>query len=317
MQFEATQPVSATDPTGIGRDAAGASRVELPTLAVALAVHGGFVLLTLFFREMPLLVWAPLLSLLLAWYGSLQHETIHGHPTSSRRFNAMLGALPLSLWLPYAVYRETHLRHHRHNGRYLTKAGRDPESFYLTAGELSRTASVLRWLYAMNCTLAGRLILGPAITLATFWVGEFRKVRNGDRWRLRVWLRHVLGVCLVLAWIAGVCHINPLVYFAVAVYPSVALGQLRSFVEHHADTDSKRRTRVVESRSIWALVFLNNNLHIAHHAHPKVPWYELPRVWQRMRHPAHAQGLVFGGGYLEVARKYLFRPYINLDRDGS
>ena len=51
---------------------------------------------------------APLLSVLLTWYGSLQHETIHGHPTPFRRFNGMLGSLPLSLWIPYTVYRETH-----------------------------------------------------------------------------------------------------------------------------------------------------------------------------------------------------------------
>jgi fatty acid desaturase len=318
MHLEATQPISATDPTGVGRDdAAGERRLELPTLAVALAVHGGFLLLTGFFRDLPLLVAAPLGSLLLAWYGSLQHETIHGHPTSSRRFNAMLGALPLSLWIPYAVYRETHLRHHRHNGRYLTKAGRDPESFYLPADEWVRTGTVLRWLYAANCTLAGRLILGPAIALTTFWVGELRKVRNGDRWRLRVWLWHLVGVVAVLAWIVGVCHVNPVIYFALVVYPSVALGQLRSFVEHHADADSRRRTRVVESRSIWALIFLNNNLHIAHHAQPKVPWYELPRVWRQMRLSAQTQGLVFDGGYWEVTQKYFFRPYIDLHRDGS
>lgn len=318
MHLEATQTVSATDPTGMERGAAaGAFRLELPTLAVAFGVHTGFVLLTFFFRDLPLLVSAPLGSLLLAWYGSLQHETIHGHPTSSRRINAMLAALPLSLWIPYGVYRETHLRHHRHNGRYLTKAGRDPESFYLAAGEFERKGLLLRWLHAANCTLAGRLLLGPAVTLVTFWSGELKRILGGDRWRLRVWLWHVVGVCLVLAWIVGVCHINPLLYFAVIVYPSIALGLMRSFVEHHADTDLRRRTRVVESYSVWALVFLNNNLHIAHHAYPKVPWYELPRVWKQMRPPAQAQGLVFGGGYLEVARRYLFRPYINLDRDGS
>src|SRR5579871_6417391 len=88
-------------------------RVEWPTLGVALAVLGGFFVLTAAFSKLPLLVAAPLLSFVLAWYSSLQHETIHGHPTPSRRFNAMLGSLPLALWIPYTVYRDTHLRHHR------------------------------------------------------------------------------------------------------------------------------------------------------------------------------------------------------------
>jgi len=256
-------------------------------------------------------------ALLLAWYGSLQHETIHGHPTSSRRFNRMLGALPLSLWIPYALYRETHLRHHRHSGRYLTEAGHDPESFYLPAGTMSKAGGVRRWIYAANCTLAGRIVLGPAIAIMTFWAGELRKMAKGDRRRLRIWAGHALGVGLVLAWTVGVCHIPLIVYFALLVYPSVALTHLRSFAEHHADVDSRLRTRVVEAHPLWALIFLNNNLHIAHHANPKLPWYLLPRAWRQMRHGAQTRRLVFEGGYWEVTQKYLFRRFIKLAGDGS
>jgi len=68
MHLEATQPVSALcAPPNIER------RLELPTLGVALAVHGGFLLLTAFFKDLPILLSAPLGSLLLAWYFSLQH----------------------------------------------------------------------------------------------------------------------------------------------------------------------------------------------------------------------------------------------------
>ena len=312
MHLEATQPVSALAASpNIERC------VELPTLGVALVTHGGFLVLTVLFRELPILVSAPLGALLLAWYGSLQHETIHGHPTSSRRFNRMLGALPLSLWIPYALYRETHLRHHRHSGRYLTEAGHDPESFYLPAGTMSKAGGVRRWIYAANCTLAGRIVLGPAIAIMTFWAGELRKMVKGDRRRLRIWAGHALGVGLVLAWTVGVCHIPLIVYFALLVYPSVALSHLRSFAEHHADVDSRLRTRAVEAHPLWALIFLNNNLHIAHHVNPKLPWYRLPGAWRQMRRAAQAQGLVFEGGYREVTQKYLIRPFINLDGDGS
>jgi fatty acid desaturase len=291
-------------------------RLEWPTLFVALTVHGGFLAATACFRELPLLVSAPLISLLLAWYSSLQHETIHGHPTPYRRFNAALGALPLALWIPYTVYRETHLRHHRHGGRGLTQVARDPESFYLPAGVLSRVGRLRRWVHRANCTLAGRLVLGPALAIAAFWSGEFRRVRSGDRRRVRIWARHALGVALVLTWTVGVCHIPLLVYAAFIVYPSVSISHLRSFAEHRADVDPLLRTRVVEAHPVWAMIFLNNNLHIAHHAKPKVPWYQLPRVWGQMRHPAHERGLVFDGGYREVIQKYFFRPYISLDYDG-
>jgi len=294
--------------------------LELPTLGVALGIHGGFLALTLFFNDLPLLVAAPLGSVLLAWYGSLQHETIHGHPTSSKRFNALLGTLPLSLWIPYAVYRETHLRHHRHGGRYLTHVEHDPETFYLSADALVGAGPLKRWLYAANCTLAGRMLFGPAIAVATFWTGEWQKILRGESQRIsrgesrrmHVWMRHVVAVALVLAWVVWVCHISITVYLALVIYPSIALTQLRSFVEHRSHADAQQRTRVVEAHPLWALLFLNNNLHIAHHANPRLAWYQLPEAWRRVREPARARGLVFEGGYGEVARRYLFRPVIDL-----
>src|ERR1700689_1135378 len=178
--------------------------LEIPTLGVAFVVYGGFVLSTWSFRELPILVVAPLLAALLAWYGSLQHETIHGHPTSSRRVNVMLASLPLALWIPYDIYRSTHLQHHRHGGRHLTDVSRDPESFYLPAGTLRHAGAITRALYSINCTLAGRLILGPAIAIAKFGVSEARLILCGDRRRMVIWTRHGLAAALVLLWTVGV-----------------------------------------------------------------------------------------------------------------
>src|SRR5882757_5062405 len=105
MTVETLHPGSAGAPAAPAKRRLARHRLEWPTLFVALAIHGGYLMLTAFFRELPLLVSVPLMSLLLAWYSSLQHETIHGHPTPSRRFNAALGGLPLALWIPYTVYR--------------------------------------------------------------------------------------------------------------------------------------------------------------------------------------------------------------------
>jgi fatty acid desaturase len=290
--------------------------LDLRTLGVAILVHGGSVLWTIYFTRMPLWLAAPLGSILLAWYGSLQHETIHGHPTSSRRINTLIGILPLSLWIPFAIYRETHIRHHRHSGRRLTEVGHDPESFYLPPGHLASVGPVRRALLKANCTLAGRLVLGPAIASATFWASEARKVRT-DRRRRLIWCRHALGVAAVLAWIVSVCDVSFIVYALLVVYPSISLSHVRSFAEHRADDHSPLRTNVVEANPFWALIFLNNNLHVAHHAHPHVPWYELPRVWRRMRSVTPGAGRVFNGGYREVFREYLFRPFITAEHPFS
>lgn len=305
---------------GLGRSKciANMRRLEIPTFIVAFAVYGGFLLWTGYFQDLPLLIAAPLGSLLLAWHGSLQHETIHGHPTASRRVNALLGSVPLSLWIPYDHYRDIHLRHHRYGGRHLTDPAHDTESFYMPPGALRTMGRIRRAVYSANCTLAGRLILGPGLAILAFWASEIRMLCTGDRRRLLGWLRHAAGVGLVLAWVVGVCRVPLFVYIGLVVYPSAALTQLRSFAEHRANADPTLRTAVVEANPLWALIFLNNNLHIAHHAQPKLPWYELPRVWRQMRTSmtgarASAAGLVFQSGYLGVMRAYFLRPFITVE----
>jgi fatty acid desaturase len=284
-------------------------RWELPTWGVALAVYVGFFVLTWNFRHIPLWLAAPLGSLLLAWHGSLQHETIHGHPTRSRRINALLGAPPLALWMPYAVYRESHLRHHRQRGHDLTLPGRDPETHYLPAGTVARMGWFRRAIVTATTTLAGRLALGPALAITSFWTQELRRIAAGDRLRRRLWLRHAAAASAVMIWVVGVCGISPPIYVGLIVYPSLSLTLLRSFVEHRAARDASARTTAVEAHSAWALLFLNNNLHIAHHARPSLPWYDLPGLWRQLR-PAVMDDpeLVIRDGYGAIFRRYLLRP---------
>jgi fatty acid desaturase len=287
----------------------------LRTVGIAVFIVSGFALWSLYFTALPLWLAAPLGSVLVTWYGSLQHETIHGHPTPSRRINAAIGGLPLSLWMPYPIYRESHIRHHRHSRQRLTEVGHDPESFYLPPGRLARVGRLQRAILQANCTLAGRLTLGPAIAVAVFWAQELRQVLSNRR-RRRIWLEHALGTAAVLGWLIGVCHIPFLVYVLLVLYPSASLTHLRSFAEHRADDQSHLRTNVVEAHPLWALIFLNNNLHVAHHAYPHVPWYYLPRVWRNMRGAGmRAEGIF--KGYGEVARQFLFRPFITAEHPFS
>jgi fatty acid desaturase len=291
--------------------------LDVPTLGVAVAVYGGYIALTWYFRDLPIWIAAPLCAVWLTWHSSLQHETIHDHPTSSRRLNSTLASPPLSLWLPYRVYRVTHLQHHRYGGRHLTEVSRDPESFFKQPGTLSRIGSLRRTVYLANCTLAGRLILGPALAVRRFWATETRKAFGGDRRCRIIWARHGIAVAMVLLWTARVCHIPVTVYVMFIVYPSISLSHMRSFAEHRADQEPSLRTMAVEAHPVWALIFLNNNLHIAHHAHPTLPWHQLPRVWSQMRDSAIGSGLVFHRGYRQVVDNYLFRPVISVEHPGE
>ena len=109
-----------------------------------------------------------------------------------------------------------------------------------------------------------------------------------------------------------------MVYVAIVVYFGTSLSLVRSFAEHRANGDPSLRTAVVEANPLLALLFLNNNLHIAHHCHPNVQWYRLPALWRRLRVSdqglrAAGAGMVYRGGYLEVMRKFLWRPGIRIE----
>ena len=105
--------------------------VEWPTAALAAAIYGLWLLTTFWYRDLPWWALTALGAWIVAWQLNLQHETIHGHPTRNRRINEMIGCWPLSLWLPYSIYRSTHLAHHRDEN--LTDPLEDPESYYWTS----------------------------------------------------------------------------------------------------------------------------------------------------------------------------------------
>ncbi|HVJ52066.1 MAG TPA: fatty acid desaturase [Aliidongia sp.] len=291
-------------------------RWEWPTISIAVLLYGGFCLLTWHWQAMPVWLAAPLCGLLLAWHSSLQHETIHGHPTSSERLNELIGIPPLSLWLPYAVYRELHLAHHANGGRDLTDPQADPESHYRRPGTLAAAGRLERQALRWHATLAGRLLLGPALLVMRCWKTEVLRLAY-DRRRRGIWLRHALAVIPLLVWVVWICRIPIETYLLLAVYPSISLSLLRSYTEHRAAPDSRHRTAVVEAGSFWSLLFLNNNLHVVHHRHPELPWYRLPAVWRELRPTLEpGPGMLYGGGYAEIAARHLFAAAAPVEHPG-
>jgi fatty acid desaturase len=282
-------------------------RVEGPTWLIAGAVYGGWALVTWYETALPQPLVIALLAWLIAWHGSLQHEVIHGHPAGSRRLAALLAAPPLALWLPFAIYRATHLRHH--NDTRLTDPYDDPESFYAAR---ERWLGLPRWarrLLVFNQLLLGRLLVGPAIVFVTFFARETAALRGPrSKRRRRLWARHLVGVALVLAWALLLCNVPLSVYLA-AVYGGTSLLLLRSYYEHRAARSQEARTAIVEAVFPFGLLFLFNNLHAAHHAQPRLPWYELPRFYSANRATLLAgNGGFHFAGYRALFRRYLFRP---------
>lgn len=279
--------------------------IEWPTVAVAGAIYLGFGLATWFHDRLPAWLLLPLGAYLVAWHSSLQHEVVHGHPTRLPWANRLLVLPNLWLWLPYERYRDAHLQHHRDS--LLTDPLQDPESNYVTPERWRRLPAALRWAYALHNCLLGRLLLGPFLALGRFYRAEVRQWLQG-RLDLPVWLLHAVGVSLVLAWAIGVCGMSFGAYLLFFAWPGIALSLVRSFLEHRAVPEVGERTVIVEAAWPWALLFLNNNLHALHHAHPGLPWYRLPAAYRAARaHWLAANGGYFYRGYGEIFARYLLR----------
>lgn len=280
--------------------------IEVPTLLLAGAIYGGWVALTWWHAALPNWLLACAGAWIIAWHGSLQHETIHGHPTQVRRINALIGGVPLSLWLPYCAYRRSHIAHHRTTS--ITDPFDDPESRYWAA-PTSRWGRTNLAIERVQGTLIGRLLLGPFLTVGRFVGGEVARTWQAPRETASDWLPHLAGVVLVLTWLT-ICRFSVAHYLLLFVYPGVSLTLLRSFAEHRASREPGHRVAIVERAGIFGLLFLNNNLHAAHHRAPGLAWYLLPKFHRRYREQLlRANGGLLYRGYYDIVRRFAFRPH--------
>ena len=276
---------------------------EGPTWVLGAVIYGSWLLLTLHHAAIAAPLWVAAAAWVLAWHGSLQHEAIHGHPGGFRAAAKLIGYPPLALWLPFPIYRVTHLRHH--NDTRLTDPYDDPESYYAPRRRWLRLPRLWRRLLVFNHTFAGRVLVGPLIVVATFFWRE--AWRLSDPRRRRTWARHGFAVAVVLLWLEAVAM--PTWQYLAAVYGGTSLILVRSYYEHRAAREPAQRTAVVEGVFPFGLLFLFNNLHAAHHAQPKLAWYRLPAFYRANRGALlAANGAFFFRGYGEICRRYLFRP---------
>jgi fatty acid desaturase len=282
-------------------------RPEWPTFLVLAGLYGAFGLLTWFHDVLPWWLLLVLGGYTVCLHGSLQHEAVHGHPTSRAWVNEALVFPSLWLWMPYRVYRETHLTHHRNE--QLTDPVQDPESYYVTPERWAALGPLSRGiLWACN-TLLGRLVLGPLAAVWRLYAGAARRLATGDLTDLGAWALHVAGSALVLGWVVGVCAMPILDYAAFFAYPGLSLTLLRSFLEHRAREVPAERSVVVEAGPVMSLMFLNNNLHALHHAEPTLAWYRLPARYRARRARLLADnGAYRYSGYWEIAARYLLWP---------
>ena len=292
----------------MGKAFAARLRQEWPTIMLLVVCYGGWAMATTWLAAL----WLPLgiaaAGVFAALHSSLCHEVLHGHPTRYDRVNEALVFPALGLFVPYQRFRDTHLAHHR--DEFLTDPYDDPESNYMDPDVWARLPGWVRRLLMLNNTLLGRMLIGPVVSQVTFVRGDWRLIRAGARDILRAWLWHVPAVAVVLWWIVGVSAM-PVWAFVISAYLGFSILKIRTFLEHRAHEKARGRTVIIEDRGILALLFLNNNFHVVHHMHPKVPWYRLPAMYRARK----AHYLARNDGYRYASYREVFARHFLRAKD--
>ena len=282
------------------------SPIEWPTWLLIVFVYNSWLLLLQFYHDLGAILAIPLLTFICALHGSMCHEIIHGHPTRMAWFNALLGRIPLTLFLPYPIYCESHLQHHHDED--ITIPGRDPESYYCSANEYqnkSKPGKVFAWV---NMTVAGRLLLNPAVEIFRLTKMVSTAVITFDIRAIWVWLVHLALVGVILLLVTQYFQVPWWQYLLVAYFAN-SLTRIRSFYEHRARTTVSERTVIMESGWFFRLLFLNLNYHLAHHDHPAIPWYRSADYYQAHRlELINRSGDFYYRGYRFWLLGHLFRP---------
>lgn len=282
------------------------NRVEWPTLAVIVGCYGAWLAAGIWLSMDHLYIALFIITHCVALHSSLVHECLHGHPTRKGWLNEALVFLPLGLVWPYRRFKTLHMKHHA--DERLTDPFDDPESYYRAFWQHEKTPRWLRFVLRVNNTLAGRMVLNPLLGTIGLVVSDAKLIAAGDRAVLDAWVRHLLGVAIVLFIAMHYFHIPVWLYVLVPAWAGQSIIAIRTYAEHQWHETPEGRTIIVE-RSPLSFFFLNNNLHLVHHKHPTAAWYDLPALFKARRAEwiAMNKGYVFPN-YFALVRRYLFVP---------
>ncbi|MGA9520739.1 MAG: fatty acid desaturase [Myxococcaceae bacterium] len=187
--------------------------------------------------------------------GVMAHEATHGHLGSSRAANLWWGRVALTpTMVPYAVFRKTHILHHRHTNI----ADEDPDA-YLNTRHLwqvpLRAVSMpyhwLRWLRTRGL-LTRELALELALTWAFYAA-------------IAIALASQVGWARVLSgyFPAGILHALLLWYpFAIKTHEGYSTG------------DERERSHDYHGKLAYWFSF-GLSLHRVHHLKPHLGWLEM------------------------------------------
>ena len=277
-------------------------RSELPTWLLMILIYSGWFASVIYWQTLGITFSTLLLILFTTWYLSLQHELIHGHPTRHPRLNQLFGTLPLAVWYPYGLYRDSHLAHHRNHT--LTEPDEDPETYYVSPQRWERLKPWQQQIIHLRNTFPGRLLLGPLLDITATVKTLMLAFIQRNRAAMVMWLIHLTLLSALFYWMAQQAF-SPLWFVLTVSYPALMLTKVRSFYEHRAEEAPLARSVNNEAALFWRLLFLNLNYHSVHHDLPGLPWYGLRKVYLLYRDGYHQRNHGFRvAGYGEWLMRY-------------
>ena len=118
---------------------------------------------------------------------------------------------------------------------------------------------------------------------------------------------NVIRLIPIFLWLAYFGSL-PLWQYLIAAYIGLSILKIRTFLEHRAHDKACARTVIINDRGPLALLFLNNNYHLVHHASPGLAWHQLPAAFKHKRdiYLTRNKGYYFAN-YGAVFWRYLFR----------
>ena len=281
-------------------------RNEWPTVAMMGLCYGVWFAAGLYIWPTYPIICLLVMSVTAALHSSLQHETLHGHPTNKAWINELLvGILPLAPAYPFRRFKALHLRHH-HDER-LTDPYDDPESYYMDGRKWDEISAPLKFVLTINNTMLGRVVIGPVLMVWGFIATEIKLAIAGDRKVITAWALHIAGLVVLGAIMQSAFGLPFWLYVLTSGYLGMSIISVRTYCEHQAAGDINHRTVIVENSPL-SLLFLNNNLHLVHHKAPTMPWYKLPALMRDKRADwvAMNNGYVFGG-YLDIFKRFALK----------
>jgi len=223
---------------------------------------------------------------------ALLHECVHGVFAPNRqgragRLNEWCGRLAAA-WFPtgLAVQRVFHLTHHRNNRSPSEQFDiiHEGDVLWLKYAQWYAIYTGVYWavsvcgvlLYALTPRFVRRALIrafgrrGGVQTGADDYIGALDRLGMSAR-------LEVLGAALwqlAWAWLLGWTWTGWL-----ACYAAFALAWSSLQYTDHAFSplDTRNGAWNLAAPRWLRLVFLNYHLHLTHHRHPELPWYELPR----------------------------------------